>query len=166
MMDDTDRFALPLIAVGQAQKEVTHNEAIAAIDRLLHPVAETAVLAVPPSDPQPGRGWIVAAGPTGAWAGRADQLAVWTPGGWRFAVPQPGMLVWVSDRGLPARWTGTAWSIGHWPVASLLCGGEQVVGPRAPAIMAPAGGATVDGEVRIAVAAILTALRNHGLIAT
>ena len=166
MTDDTDRFALPQIAVGQAQKEVTHNEAIAAIDGLLHPVAQTALLAVPPSDPQPGRGWIIAAAPVGAWAGRADQLAVWTAGGWRFAMPQPGMLVWLADRGLHARWTGTVWSIGAWPVAALLCDGMQVVGARQPAIMGPSGGSTIDGEVRTAVFGILTALRNHGLITT
>ena len=34
------RFDLPLLAVSQAQKEITHNEALILIDALLHPVAE------------------------------------------------------------------------------------------------------------------------------
>ena len=48
--------------------------------------------------------------------------------------------------------------------ASLFIDGEQVVGRRAAAIPSPSGGATVDAEVRMAVAQILGALRTHGLI--
>jgi hypothetical protein len=40
-----------------------------------------------------------------------------------------------------------------------------VVGPQAAAIADPDGGAVVDGEARTAIAAILAALRSHGLIA-
>ena len=34
-MPATPRLALPLIAAGQAQKDVTHNEAVLALDRLV-----------------------------------------------------------------------------------------------------------------------------------
>jgi len=44
--------------------------------------------------------------------------------------------------------------------------GDQVVGSRAPGIVDPAGGATVDNEARGAVGQILGALRQHGLIDT
>jgi hypothetical protein len=44
--------------------------------------------------------------------------------------------------------------------------GQQVVGGRAAAIDSPAGGAVVDVETRSAIDAILTAMRQHGLIAT
>lgn len=166
MTDDTARFALPQIAVGQAQKEVTHNEALARIDGLLHPVVETMALAVPPTDPAAGRGWIVAAGADGAWQGRAGQLAFWTEGGWRFVDPVPGMLVWVVDAGLHARWTGAEWAMGVWPVTALTIAGERVVGVRQPAIPMPSAGEIVDIQSRNAIGAILTALRNHGLITT
>jgi len=166
MTDDTVRFGLPQIATGQAQKEVTHNEALARIDMLLHPVVETMALAVPPADPAAGRGWIVAAGGSGAWAGRAGQLAVWTDGGWRFATPVAGMLAWVTDSGVHARWTGETWALGHWPVAALVVGGRPVVGAQQPAIATPAGGETVDIQARSAISALLGALRNHGLITT
>ena len=39
-MSTTVRFALPLIAPGQAQKEAYHNEALAAIDAALHACVE------------------------------------------------------------------------------------------------------------------------------
>ena len=50
--------------------------------------------------------------------------------------------------------------------SSLVIGGVQVVGSRASAIAAPTGGTTVDGEGRAAIDQILSALREHGLIAT
>ena len=34
----TDRLSLPLLAVAQAQKEATHNEALVLIDALVQPV--------------------------------------------------------------------------------------------------------------------------------
>ena len=166
MADTTTRFALPMLVAGQAQKEITHNEALALVDALLHPVVETMALSTPPSAPVAGQGWIVAAAPSGAWAGHAAELAVWTDGGWRFAVPTEAMTIWVRDLGLHARRTGSAWTAGTIAMLSLRCNGVQVVGPRQPAVAAAAGGATVDAEARSTLAAVLSTLRNHGLIAT
>jgi hypothetical protein len=165
-MDGTGRFEMPRLVAGQAQKEITHNEALACIDMLLHPAVETMLLAVPPGAPAIGATWIVAAGADGAWAGKSGLLATWTDGGWRFARPVAGMAIWVADRGVHARWTGTAWTIGPWPTAGIACDGVQVVGTRQPAIAAPTGGATIDNEARTALSAVLNALRNHGLITT
>lgn len=39
MMDDTPRWTLPLLAAGQAQKEMTHNEALSLLDLIVHPVS-------------------------------------------------------------------------------------------------------------------------------
>lgn len=39
-LSTTSRWQLPLLAVGQTQKEVTHNEALARVDALLVPAAE------------------------------------------------------------------------------------------------------------------------------
>ena len=44
----TSRFALPLLAAGQADKELTHNEALACLDILLQPVVQAVGLTVPP----------------------------------------------------------------------------------------------------------------------
>lgn len=41
----------------------------------------------------------------------------------------------------------------------------KVVGSQQPTIANPAGGAIIDAESRVAIANIITALKNHGLIA-
>lgn len=166
MTDATPRLALPLLAAGQAQKEIYHNEALIALDALVAPVALTFGDAAPPAAPEAGRSWIVGTSPTGAWAGHAGALASWTEAGWRFVAPVDGLWVWVSGAGLWAHVAGGGWSLGPLPASALIVGGHQVVGARAEAISAPGGGATIDGEARTAIAAILAALRGHGLIAT
>ncbi|WP_420140893.1 hypothetical protein [Sphingomonas sp.] len=57
------------------------------------------------------------------------------------------------------------WRTGQVTGAQLVIDGQQVMGPRQPAIADPAGGSTVDTAARTAVAAVLHALRQHGIIA-
>ena len=162
----TDRWALPLLQPGQAQKEMFHNEAIAALDLIVQPVAEAIGLNAPPTAPESGQSRIIGAAPTGAWSGKAGYLAGWTVGGWRFAVPAEGMAVWVAADALTARFTGGVWVLGEATCAHLVVDGDRVVGPRQAAVVTPSGGAVIDAESRAALAAILDALRAHRLIAT
>lgn len=164
MTDTSARFALPLLQPGQAQKEIFHNEALTLLDIALHGVAESIGDNDPPAAPGPGACWIVGPAPTGAWAGRADHIAGWTAGGWRFVAPVPGMALWLRASGVQARFDGSAWSVGIVPAHAVHVSGQQVVGARQPAIAEPAGGAVVDEQARTAVASILAALRAHGLI--
>jgi Protein of unknown function (DUF2793) len=161
----SDRFQLPLLAVGQAQKEVTHNEALALIDALITPVVQAVAPASVPTSPIAGQGWIVGASPTGAWEGQAGKLAFWTSGGWRFVSPQEGMTVWSIADSLSVRCTAAAWEIGAAMVSSVRIGGNQVIGARLAAIPSPVGGTTTDAEARAAIDAILARMRDHGLIA-
>nr|WP_086011139.1 DUF2793 domain-containing protein [Sphingobium chlorophenolicum] len=165
MTDSTFRWALPQLFAGQAQKELFHNEALARVDMLLHGAVESADEHVPPALPAVGACWIVAAGASGAWDGRAGALACWTEGGWRFADPRAGLSLWVADRGHAMLHDGTGWRDCGAGGDGFHVGGERVVGARAAAIANPSGGATVDAEARSALAAILAALRAHGLIA-
>ena len=145
MVDATPRLALPLLAAGQAQKEIFHNEALVLLDGLVQPVAETMGEAAPPPAPEPGQCFLVGASPSGAWAGQAEALAIHGAGGWRFAAPREGMMVWVAENRGWARYFDGAWSL-------------------APDIAEPAGGAVVDSEARTAIDAILTVLRGHGFL--
>ena len=141
----TARFALPLLAMGQAQKEVTHNEALVLLDALVHAAIEDGPLTTPPPSPTAGQCWLVGAGASGDWAGQADAVAIWCEGGWRFVPPRAGMrIVRLSDGAWLRREAG-AWS--------------------APGVLAnPAGGATVDAEARAAIAALILLLEAQGLM--
>jgi hypothetical protein len=165
MMVATSRLRLELIVPGQAHKEVAHNEALAIPDGCVAPCFEQRALASPPSSPVAGRCYLVAAGASGAWSGRADQLAIATDGGWRFVVPRTGMRAWIASEDIEAVFRGGAWDYGSVRAERLVIGGNQLVGPRAAAIAAPAGGATIDAECRAVLATVLAALRTHGLVA-
>ena len=165
MTEATDRLGMPFIAPGQAQKETSHNEALAIADMLMQPVVQSVAPPSVPSAPQLGQCWIVGNSPGGAWAGHAGAIACWTAGGWRFSAPFDGMSAWSIADNAPAMRSGGAWEKGILKGVKLLCNGVQTVGARQPAIPGPVGGATIDSQARIALDAILASLRAHGLIA-
>lgn len=144
--NQTPRFAMPLLAAGQAQKEVTHNEALTLIDLALCAQVEAVGGSVPPASPEPGQCWIVGASPGGAWTGEDHALAGWTAGGWRF-VQLP------VHASVAVRSSGRRWQRGEagWTAA--------------PSILPPSGGAVVDGECRAALTALVAALTAQGLVA-
>ncbi|MDR3373159.1 MAG: DUF2793 domain-containing protein [Ancalomicrobiaceae bacterium] len=108
-MTSTTRLGLPLIDAAQAQKHVTHNEAINALDQLVQAAVATRSLATPPASPSTGDAYIVAAGATAAWTGKSDDIAAWQDGAWTFYAPSPGWCVWVIDETRIYAWAGTAW---------------------------------------------------------
>jgi len=61
-MSETKKLALPLMAEAQAQKHVTHNEALLKLDALVQLSVRSRALADPPAAPVDGEAWIVAAG--------------------------------------------------------------------------------------------------------
>lgn len=111
-MSTTPRLKLPLIAASQAQKHVTHNEAILMLDMLsgVIAVASRGLFASPPS-PSDGDIHILAAGGVGAWAGwAAGDLALRVDGAWRRVRPSPGMVASIIDEASTmVRWNGAAW---------------------------------------------------------
>jgi len=163
MSDQSPRFGLPFILPGQAQKELFHNEALVRIDAMLQAAVQEGPRPAPPSAPEPGQCWIVAAGATGDWSDRGDQLAAWTEGGWRFLAPSVGTCVWDKAAGVPRQWDGSAWSGGRMACAGLSIAGKAVVGERLPAVPSPSGGTIIDAEARAALAAVIAALKSHGL---
>jgi hypothetical protein len=156
---------LPLLNAGQAQKEITHNEALTVLDLLVQAVVIAVAVNQPPAAPLAGQCWIVGIAPEGAWSGCADMLAGWSDGGWRFCPPVSGMRVWSLADGADARFDAGVWTVGIARAARLEIAGLQVVGARQPAVMEPTGGGVIDAEARTAITAILAALHTHGLIA-
>lgn len=141
----TPRFALPLLAVSQAQKEITHNEALTLLDALIHPAVEAGPLVEPPLVPAEGQCWIVGAAAAGAWAGQGQAIAIWTAGGWRFATPRSGTAVTRISDG-----------------ARLLFDGENWLEPAT--VAAPSGGSTIDSEARTAITALILHFETQGLM--
>ncbi|WEK04035.1 MAG: DUF2793 domain-containing protein [Candidatus Devosia phytovorans] len=92
-MDQTSRLALPFIMPSQAQKHITHNEAIQALDALVQPVVSSRTMVSPPSLPLEGEAHVVPMGATGLWAGHGDEIAAWQSGAWSFFDPAPGWQV-------------------------------------------------------------------------
>jgi hypothetical protein len=108
-MLNTPRLNLPLLAAAQAQKHVTHNEALMQLDDVVQLGVIDMDLATPPSSPAVGARYIVAASPTGAWAGQAGRIAIWRDGIWIFQVPQNGWLAFVETRQAYVYANGTSW---------------------------------------------------------
>jgi hypothetical protein len=111
-MSETTNLALPLIAAAQAQKHVTHNEALLVVDALLNCAVLDKDLAAPPGAPSDGQRWIVGPAPTGAWAGKEGQIAAWQDGVWRFYPPRAGFLAFVVDEPGLYYHDGAAWQPG------------------------------------------------------
>ena len=165
-MTTTERLGLPLLAAGQAQKELTHNEALSLIDLAVARTAESADLATPPASPLPGQCWIVPSGGSDAWDGRDQQIAGWTVNGWRFIAPRIGWSCQVLDRGHSLRFDGSIWLDEGTREDGFYVANERIIGPREAPIANPDGGSTIDTEARDAINGLLSCLRSHGLIAT
>ena len=134
------------------------------IDALAGACVEQRALGVPPASPALGRCYVVASGASGAWIGRADQIAIATEGGWRFIAPREGLRAVVASEGIDAVYRGTSWVYGDLCGSVVTIGGNQVVGGRGAAVPDPAGGTTVDSQARATLASLLATLRTHGLI--
>ncbi|MBU6206505.1 MAG: DUF2793 domain-containing protein [Alphaproteobacteria bacterium] len=165
MSSTTDRLALPLLASGQAQKEFTHNAALALADMLIMPTVQAVALTTPPAAPVVGQCWIIGTGATGVWAGHDNTLACFTAGGWLFVPPQDGMQVWSLADHVMVLHNNGVWTIGTLYAKSLDVAGIQVVGAQQLTIASPTGGTVIDDVARTAISAILAALKTHGLIA-
>ncbi len=109
MSDTTTNLALPYILAAQAQKHITHNEALRILDGLIQLSVLDRDLKAPPGSPANGDRYIVASGGTGDWAGWDLNVALFTDGVWLRLTPRTGWRVWVQDEGLLLIYDGTGW---------------------------------------------------------
>ncbi|MDR3476213.1 MAG: DUF2793 domain-containing protein [Devosia sp.] len=116
-MDETANLGLAYIMPAQAQKYVTHNEALRDLDSLVQLSVRDRDLAAPPVSPAAGDRYLIAASPTGAWSGHAGAIAAWQDGAWLFYGPQEGWRVWVIDESLLIALSGGTW---------VLAGGQSI----------------------------------------
>jgi hypothetical protein len=145
-VDETPNLNLPYIMPAQAQKHVTHNEAIRRLDALVQPGVVDRDLSAPPGSPAEGACYIVASGATGAWVGREGEIAAYQDAAWTFYTPREGWIVWVCDENLLCAWDGSAW------VVAYALNPTPLVGVNA----------TADATNRLAVSAAATLLNHAG----
>ncbi len=110
MSDATTHLLLPYILAAQAQKHVTHNEALRILDGLVQLSVLDRDLTAPPASPTDGDRHIVGSGATGDWAGWDLNVALWTDGAWIRLPPQTGWRAWVEDEGLLLVYDGAGWT--------------------------------------------------------
>lgn len=109
MSETTAHLALPFLMAAQAQKHITHNEALRMLDAMVQLSVTTRALAAPPEIPVEGARYIVASGASGVWSGWDGNIACWLDGAWMRFPPKPGWLAWVGDEAQVLIWTGTTW---------------------------------------------------------
>lgn len=109
-MSATPNLGLPYIDAGQAQKHVTHNEALRYLDALVQLAVLDRDLTAPPSSPAEGQRWIVRTGASDAWSGHADHIAAWQDGAWQFSAPAAGWVAYVIDEEILIAWDGDSWN--------------------------------------------------------
>jgi hypothetical protein len=147
-MTDTPNLALPYILAAQAQKHVTHNEALRALDCLVQLCVVSRSLTEPPASPDEGSRYIVGSGGSDAWAGQDGNVAAFQDGAWAFYSPRDGWLAWVMSEGALIVYEDGAWSA--LPGSGGEGGGEGGGGLEAPvanASLANMVSATIKGRV-------------------
>lgn len=108
-MSETPLLQLPLLEAGQAQKHVTHNEALLRLDALIQLSVISRSVAVPPGTPVDGDRYLLGASPTGLWSGHGGEIAARQAGSWIYYPPRKGWRLWVEDEDALLAYNGTAW---------------------------------------------------------
>lgn len=109
MSDSSANLSLPFIQPSQAQKHVTHNEAIARLDVLTQLSVAAFDAVTPPAAPAEGAAYALGPAPEGAWAGQGGTIAAFQNRGWVFITPRPGWIAVAADSGLLRVMTPTGW---------------------------------------------------------
>ena len=113
MAEESARLRIPYIAAAQAQKHVTHNEAMTLLDTIVQLSVIDKDLTAPPGSPAEGDCYIVGASATGAWTGWDNRVARFIDGEWRSYLPGAGSgagwRAYVIDEAALYIFNGTAW---------------------------------------------------------
>ena len=110
MTDTTANLLLPFIQAAQAQKHITHNEALRLLDGLTQISVLDRNLTAPPGIPAEGARYIVASGATGLWAGWDGDVAFYAGGAWLRLPARTGWVVWVQNEARVVVRIGSVWT--------------------------------------------------------
>lgn len=108
MPDHSAILSLPYLQPAQAQKHVTHNEALRLLDKIVQLVVQDRDRSDPPAAPTEGDAHIVAAPGINAWAGHDAEIAVWEDDDWTFVSPRAGWTAQVLSEAQPMVYTASS----------------------------------------------------------
>ncbi|MFV2054222.1 DUF2793 domain-containing protein [Aliiroseovarius sp. YM-037] len=149
MPDNSSILSLPYIQPSQAQKHVTHNEALRALDVIVQLSVKSRSISDPPAAAVDGDRYIIGSGATAEWAGREGQIAAFLDGIWDFFAPLVGWAAYVADEGETVTFQGSNWAV---PVLPSELQNMTAIGVNA----------TADLTNRLAIAAPATLLNHEG----
>lgn len=109
----TPNIELPELAQSESPAYLNLNDGFRALDAIVQLTVISMSIADPPAAEQGAR-YIVAASPTGVWAGHAKHVAYKTASGWDFRTPRTGWVVIVNDESTATHkaayfFNGTTW---------------------------------------------------------
>ncbi|MEO9457541.1 MAG: DUF2793 domain-containing protein [Lentilitoribacter sp.] len=91
MSQNLPNLSLPLLQASQAQKHVTHNEALYILDTVTQLSVLSSNLSSPP-EAEDGDRYLVPAGAAGDWTDQDGAVAVFDENTWRFLSPKTGWV--------------------------------------------------------------------------
>lgn len=147
MSQTSPRVGLPYLMPSQAQKHVTHNEALQRLDVLTQLSVLGFGQTTPPALPSEGDLYALGGAPTGAWAGSANMLAYWNGTGWLFLSPPEGCRAWGQAETELRVWHNDAW---------------QPATPQPSQVDLIGINATADSTNRLSVSAAATLFSHEG----
>jgi len=134
-------------------------------------------LNAPPGSPVNGDRYIIGPSPTGAWASKANQVAVRVAGAWEYYVPATGWAAFVVDENTFYHFAGSAWSasIGASPYdIHVTMNGKpptgvtlaRVIFPRTTIFPSGLSGSYAKSEVAATASTTFTITKNNASVGT
>lgn len=99
---------LPYLAPAQAQKHVTHNEALRQLDAIVQ-LSVSGIMDTLPADPENGQRVIFSTNPQEGFTDKPNYLAAFQDGAWAFYPPQQGWRAFVEDSSALHIFDGANW---------------------------------------------------------
>ena len=118
----TPLLSLDEITGGQANKHVTHNEALRTLEAVSFRALSITTTAQPASpEPSAGDVYIMPSGATGAlWATYAEHdIAIFLDTSWVAVTPFEGLSIYVNDIKQTLRFNGTSWELANRPLLNV-----------------------------------------------
>ena len=109
MDDQTRNLSLPYIMPSQAQKHITHNEALRVLDALVQISFRSIGTNAPPTTPVEGDQYAIGGNPTDVWQNQANKIAVYQDSAWAFFEAQKGWIAFEENDNKIVVFDGEEW---------------------------------------------------------